>query len=118
MVKHYTPKGGHGGHRPNAGLRPGYWEERGGRAAAAEAKSAKTTATRRPREAAATKAGAPKHTLLAMFGRSKKQAEALAAEAAGAEAEARPDAADMSAVADVRTRLAWHTQHLVTDECS
>ena len=33
-------KGGHGGDRSGSGLPPGYWEEQGGRAAAAEAKAA------------------------------------------------------------------------------
>ena len=34
----YQRKGGHGGHR-NGGLRPGHWEEQGGRVAAAAAKA-------------------------------------------------------------------------------
>ena len=44
MVKKYQRKGGHGGSRANAGLPKGYWEEKGGRAAAKVAKAAKTAA--------------------------------------------------------------------------
>ena len=36
MVKNYVRRGSHGGSRRNAGLPPGFWEEQGGRQAAAE----------------------------------------------------------------------------------
>ena len=39
MVRNYKRKGGHGGSRLGAGLKAGYWEEQGGRAAAAIAKA-------------------------------------------------------------------------------
>ena len=39
MVRKYVRKGGHGGGGRNAGLRPGFWDEQGGRKAAAEAKA-------------------------------------------------------------------------------
>ena len=37
MVRTYIRKGGHGGDRSKAGLPAGYWQEKGGRAAAAAA---------------------------------------------------------------------------------
>ena len=40
MVRNYVKKGGHGGARTSAGLPPGFWEDQGGRKAAAEAKVA------------------------------------------------------------------------------
>jgi hypothetical protein len=40
MVRTYIRKGGHGGDRSKAGLPAGYWQEKGGRAAAAAAKAA------------------------------------------------------------------------------
>jgi hypothetical protein len=39
MVRTYIRKGGHGGDRSKAGLPAGYWQEKGGRAAAAAAKA-------------------------------------------------------------------------------
>ena len=40
MVRTYIRKGGHGGDRSKAGLPAGYWQEKGGRAAAAAAMAA------------------------------------------------------------------------------
>ena len=41
MVRHYKKKGGHGGKREGAGLGEAYWDDQGGRAAAAVAKAAR-----------------------------------------------------------------------------
>ena len=38
----YKRKGGHGGDRSNNGLSPGFWEQQGGRQAAAAAKAKRT----------------------------------------------------------------------------
>ena len=40
MVRTYIRKGGHGGDRSKAGMPAGYWQDKGGRAAAATAKAA------------------------------------------------------------------------------
>ena len=61
MVRKYIRKGGHGGSRRNAGLRPQHWESQGGRAAAAAAK------VKRVAEAAAAAAKASELNSLLRF---------------------------------------------------
>ena len=52
MVRHYKRKGGHGGKRDGAGLKPEHWERQGGRKAAAAARTQRLVAEK----AAAVKA--------------------------------------------------------------
>ena len=52
MVRHYIRKGGHGGKRDGAGLKPEHWERQGGRKAASAARMQRVVA----QKAAAVKA--------------------------------------------------------------
>ena len=85
MVRHYKQKGGHGGKRDGAGLKPEHWERQGGRKAASAARTQRLAAE----QAAAVKAKElwSQWSALAL----KQQAATAAAAAAAVQPEQQPN---------------------------